>query len=238
MRTLGLLIVGDEILAGEVKDRNGPYLLDRARAMGVPVACAVTVPDDADAVAEALDLLRGRAGNVVVSGGLGPTHDDVTRQALAAALGVPLARHEEAERRLRGYFGAHATEADLSMADLPIGSMLVDGLRTPAFGFAVDDYLVLPGVPELFADIVDGLVMTWGGTPLARAEVVAPHREGEIASVLARIQDEATDVNIGSYPELADGRWQVRLVVRGADPDRVEVVRARIAREFPSATGA
>lgn len=232
MRTLGLLVVGDEILAGEVRDRNGPYLLDRARTLGVPVVLVVTVPDDAEAVAEALELLRARASTVIVSGGIGPTHDDVTRQAVAAVLGVGLSCHADAARRLRGFYGEDATTADLSMADLPEGAELVEGLRTSAFGFRCGDVVVLPGVPSLYADLVDGLAASWGGTPLARAEVMTPHREGEIAPVLARIQDDATDVSIGSYPELEAGRWHVRVVVRGADPDRVEAVRVRLAREL------
>lgn len=235
MRTLGLLIVGDEILAGEVRDRNGPYLLEQARGLGVPVVLVATVPDDAEAVAEALELLRARAVTVIVSGGIGPTHDDVTRQAVAAVMGVGLERHEEAERRLRGFYGEDATDADLSMADLPVGATLVEGLRTSAFGFQCGEVVVLPGVPALYADLVDGMAASWGGTPLARAEVKTPHREGEIAAVLARVQDEAADVSIGSYPELEAGRWHVRVVVRGADADRVEAVRAQLARDLARA---
>lgn len=235
MRTLGLLVVGDEILAGEVRDLNGPYLLDRARALGLPVVMVVTVPDDAEAVAEALELLCARAGTVIVSGGIGPTHDDVTRQAVAAVLGVGLERHAEAARRLRGFYGEEATAADLSMADLPVGAELVEGLRTSAFGFSCGEFVVLPGVPSLYADLVDGLAASWGGSPLARAEVVTPHREGEIAPVLTRVQDEAPDVSIGSYPELEAGRWHVRVVVRGADPERVEAIRAQLAGELARA---
>ena len=232
VRTLSVLIVGDEILGAEVRDLNGPHLLARARAWGAPVRRAVTVPDDEGAVVEALALLGARSDVIVVSGGIGPTHDDVTRPAVARVLDAPLVRHAEAERRLRGFYGAEVTAADLSMADLPRGATLVDGLRTSAFGFRVRDVVVLPGVPSLFADLVDGMAPWLGGPPLERAEIVTPHREGEIADVLAAAQSGADDVGIGSYPELEGGRWRVRIVVRGTDPDRVRAVRVRLEAEL------
>jgi molybdenum cofactor synthesis domain-containing protein len=238
VRTLSVCIVGDEILAGEVRDLNGQYLFDAARSWGAPVLRAMTVPDDEGAVIEAVDLLRAWSEVVVVSGGIGPTHDDVTRSALARVLGAPLVRHAEAERRLRGFYGEAITAADLSMADLPRGACLVDGLRTSSFGFRVGDVVVLPGVPALFRDIVDGLAPWLGGLPLERAEILTPHREGEIAEVLAAVQEAAGDVSIGSYPELDAGRWQVRIVVRGADAERVHAIRDRVERDLEATLGA
>ena len=224
MTSIAVLIVGDEILRGEIDDENAPYLLRELREAGVPVERIVTVPDRTELIVEELRRLRGLADAVVVSGGLGPTHDDVTRRAVAEALGTDLVVHPEAEARVRGFYAERVTDAELEMACMPRGARLVDGLRTKTFGFEVQRVYALPGVPFLFRDIVDGLKERFAEAPLHRRFVETLRREGQIAPCLAAVQERSPDVAIGSYPIYDAGAWRVRVVLRGADPDRLDEV--------------
>ena len=160
---------------------------------------------------------------MIVSGGIGPTHDDVSRPAMARALGVPLETHPEAEARIRGFYGALTTTAELEMARLPRGSRLVHGPRTGTFGFAVSGLYGFPGVPFLLKDLTDAIVPEFRGAPLSRAEILdesargrdrrLPHRD---AARRARGRDRLV-------PGLHRRALDRRVVVRGEDPDRVGV---------------
>ena len=218
---MALLIIGDEILSGEIEDTNTPAFLRRCRDVGIPVPRMVAVGDDAETIASELTRLRALADAVVLSGGLGPTHDDETRAAVAQALGVELETHAEAAERIRGYYGEKTTDSDLSMASFPAGARLVVGPETGSFGFEVGRVYALPGVPFLFRDIVEGLLPDFQGAPLHRHEILSHLREGELAPRLADFQGRWRDVAIGSYPECIDGDWRVRVVLRGADETRV-----------------
>jgi molybdenum cofactor synthesis domain-containing protein len=228
VRSAAILIVGDEVLSGEVRDTNCPYLVQRLASAGVRVARVVTAPDDEDVLVDELTRLRALADAVVVGGGIGPTHDDVTRPAVARVLGVPLVTQAQAERRLRAYFGDRLTPADLSMAEMPEGCRLLTGARTGTLGFALAGVYVLPGVPFLFEDLADGLLAEFTAPPLHRCEIVTPRTEGEIAVHLAEVQGRSADVRIGSYPVFADGRWHVRVVLRASDLGRLDVVACEV----------
>lgn len=235
MNTAALLIIGDEVLSGEVRDDNGPWLIARLTALGTRVVRVSTVPDARDAIVRELRSLRALADVVLTSGGIGPTHDDLTRQTVAEALGLPLVRHAEALERVERWYGARTTEAERTMADLPAGSVLLRGARTDGLGFAVANVVVLPGVPFLLRDLVDGSAERFAGPPLHREEVHTDLREGEVAPDLTRIQASALDVAIGSYPILDGHRWWTKVVVRGADPVRVAAVAASVRAAFARA---
>jgi molybdenum cofactor synthesis domain-containing protein len=231
MASVAVLIVGDEILKGEIDDENAPYLLRELREAGVPVERIVTVPDRRELIVEELQRLRALADAVVVSGGLGPTHDDVTRMAVADALDRDLVVHPEAEARVRGFYAERVTDAELAMACMPRGARLVDGLKTGTFGFEVEGVYALPGVPFLFRDIVDALKASFAEAPLHRCVLETRRREGQIAPCLAAAQERSPDVEIGSYPIYEEaGTWRVRVVLRCADPERL----AQVAREVES----
>jgi molybdenum cofactor synthesis domain-containing protein len=229
VRSVGILIVGDEILRGEVADENGPFLIRRLGGDGVLATRQVVVGDEREAITQELARLRALSDAVVVSGGIGPTHDDVTREAVAEALSVPLVAHAAAAEAIRGFYGAATTDAELGMSLLPDGARLVRGPRTGTFGFEAGGVYGFPGVPFLFRDLVEGIAAEFLAPPLHRAEIVSVRREGEIAPFLAEVQGAARDVAIGSYPVCERGSWRVRVVVRGADPARVESVRATLA---------
>ena len=228
MRTVGILIVGDEILKGEISDLNGPYVIQALSRRGVEIVRLVVTPDDVEAIATDLTRMRALADAVVLSGGIGPTHDDVTRPAVARVLGRPLVVHAEAARRIRGYYGDRVTDAEMSMASMPQGARLVSGERTGTFGFEAAGVYALPGVPFLFRDLVDGLARDFDDMPLHREEVRTDRREGELAPHLAAVQGDTRGVMIGSYPVCEDGCWHVRVVVRGRDPVLVAACAQRI----------
>src|SRR5262245_419601 len=177
-------------------------MLARLAALGSRVVRVAVVPDREADIVDELRRQRAAADAVLVSGGIGPTHDDVTRPAVARALGVPLERHPEAVERIRAWYGSRTTEAELSMALLPRGARLMRGARTTTLGFAIGGVMAMPGVPSLLRDLVEGAAAELSGPGLSKAEVVTPLREGEIADDLTRIQGAAVDVAIGSYPVL------------------------------------
>lgn len=224
MRSAALLIIGNEILSGEVKDENGPWAIDRMVASGVDVRRVVTVPDERDTIAAEIRACRAAADAVIVSGGIGPTHDDETRPAIADALSAELEWNAEAEARIRKFYGDRLTDAELSMAEFPRGARLVSGAKTGTFGFEVRRVYALPGVPFLFHDLIDTVVLDFDGGPLHKRELRSDRREGEIAPHLADAQLRCGDVAIGSYPVCVDGVWHVRVVLRGPDPDRLDAV--------------
>ena len=233
MKTAGILIVGDEVLSGEVRDENGPWLLGRLSSLGSRVVRVAIVPDRAEEISQELRRLRGAADAVLVSGGIGPTHDDVTRPAVAEALGVPLEVHPEAEARVRQWYGERTTEAELSMALLPRGSRLLRGAKTNTLGFSASGVYVMPGVPFLLRDIVEGCAHEFAGEALHREEIHTALREGEIAPDLSLIQGRALDVAIGSYPVMdGAGTWTTRIVVRSTDPARSSAVAGEVRAAF------
>lgn len=232
MRTASVLIVGDEILSGEIRDENGPFLIQRLAGLGVRVQRLATCPDREEDLVLELSRLRALSDAVVVSGGIGPTHDDVTRAALAVALGVPLTRHAEAERRIRGYYGAEVTSSDLEMADLPRGARLVIGPATGSFGFELSGVYGFPGVPFLLRDLTTAILPEFSGAPLVKSELHTDLREGQIAPVLSAAQRDSPDVAIGSYPVVDAGRWHVRIVLRGPTIERVSALEQRLRADL------
>ena len=230
VRSASLLVVGDELLSGEIRDENTPWIIDRLAREGVRVVRVAVCPDVEDEVATEVRRLRALSDALLVTGGVGPTHDDVTRPALARALGVTLVPHPEAERRIRGFYGQAVTAAELEMAMLPAGARVVVGPSTGTLGFELGGVYGFPGVPVLMRDLVEGIVSDFRGAPLHRQEVITGLREGEIAPLLTRTQAEHPDVAIGSYPVLEAGAWHVRLVLRSTDAARASMV-ARQLRE-------
>lgn len=225
MRSVAVLIIGDEILHGEIPDQNGPRLIRHFANLGISVVRLVVVPDERTPIITELQRLRALADAVIISGGIGPTHDDHTRQAIAQALGVGLTTNTEAAERIRGFYGEQVTGAELSMAEFPDGARMVNGARTGTFGFEVRGVYALPGVPSLFSEIVEGLATDFQRSPLHKLELTTTLREGEIAPRLASAQGAVGDVAIGSYPVCDDdGCWHVRVVLRGEDPDRLAAV--------------
>ncbi len=227
--SVGLVIVGDEIVSGEVRDENAQFLTSRLTAAGITVREIRQVRDALPAIVQALSDLGKAADAVLATGGIGPTHDDLTRQAVAQCLGCPCTRHPEAERRLRRGIGATITPAELTMADLPVGAELLDGEAAPAFGFRAGHFYALPGVPYFLKDIANLLLASWARCPYLRADECSELREGLVAEDLRQLQERFPEVGVGIYP-IQEGRWRIRVVLRSFDAEALARARAGVQR--------
>lgn len=216
--TAAMLVVGNEILSGHTRDANVQYLGAALGELGIRLVEARVVEDDLDAIVAALDALRASHSYVFTTGGIGPTHDDVTAAAVARAFGRPLERHPEAVRRLERFYGAEINQARLKMAEVPTGAELIDNPISAAPGFSLGNVHVFAGVPRIMQAMFEGIRHNLKGGPRMRSETVTiliP--EGRLAAGLARLQMGNPRVEIGSYPFSHGDRKGVRVVVRGHD---------------------
>ena len=228
--TAGLLVIGNEILSGRTQDANIAYLGHRLNEIGVRLAEVRVVPDiEADIVA-AVNALRARFDYVFTTGGIGPTHDDITAASVAAAFDVPLVQNPEARARLEGnYRAGDLNEARLRMANTPEGATLIDNPVSAAPGFQIGNVFVMAGIPvimqAMFESIVHRLV---GGKPLLSRTFTVSLPEGKIAAGFGALQAAYPDVEMGSYPFSRDGRFTTRLVLRSSEEDRLAAAAAEL----------
>ena len=228
--TAAVIIIGNEILSGRTKEANLSYLASKLGEVGIRVMEARVVPDVEATIADAVNTCRARYAYVFTTGGIGPTHDDITARCIASAFGVPFGRNQEAERRLLAYYDpAQVNEARMSMADMPEGVSLIDNPVSVAPGFRLENVYVLPGVPKILQAMVDGLVPNLeGGTPIVSRALTVYAAEGEMAATLEGVQNDFPDLDLGSYPFFRQGRFGTTLVSRGADAARVEAAHAAL----------
>jgi molybdenum cofactor synthesis domain-containing protein len=226
--TAGLLIIGDEILSGRTKDKNTGTIADHLTAIGIRLSEVRVVPDEEAEIVGALDALRGRYDYVFTTGGIGPTHDDITADAVAKAFGVSIDIDPRAVAIMRQRFSeAELTPARLRMTRIPDGADLVDNPVSLAPGFFIGNVIVMAGVPKIMEAMLAAVTprLRTGAKMLSvTIHVSAP--EGRIAPVLSAAQDAYPDVKMGSYPYVIDGRFGAHLVLRAVDADRLEVAAA------------
>ncbi|MFP4126569.1 MAG: competence/damage-inducible protein A [Alphaproteobacteria bacterium] len=225
-----VVVIGNEILSGRTRDANLSHLARKLGEVGIAVAEARIVPDDGDAIVEAVNALRARYAYVFTTGGIGPTHDDITAAAVARAFGVPFERNAEAERRLLAYYDPdQVNAARLSMADMPAGVELIDNPVSVAPGFRLANVYVLPGVPKILEAMVELLTPRLaGGAPIVSRALTVFCAEGALAQTLAAVEAEAEGVALGSYPFVRQGRFGTTVVVRGRDEARVVAALATL----------
>jgi molybdopterin-biosynthesis enzyme MoeA-like protein len=227
------LIVGNEVLSGMVGDMNGPYLIRRLRARGIDLRALRVEPDEVECIAEAAEALRARGDLLVTSGGLGPTHDDVTVAGIARALARPVVRDAAMDALLRQHLGDQITPEALRLADVPAGASFVPVPGTWLPVLTVENVVLLPGIPRLFQLQLDGILDRHGATaPFALREVFLSVREHVIAGVLAIVAARFPDVRIGSYPASHEAH-EVKLTLESRDPLRVEDALGALLRELP-----
>jgi molybdenum cofactor synthesis domain-containing protein len=218
--TACLIIIGNEILSGRTLDANLSYIATRLGEIGVRMAEARIVPDDETAIVEAINACRARHTYVFTTGGIGPTHDDITGACIAKAFGRRYERNREAERRLLAYYPPErVNEARMSMADMPEGVELIDNPISVAPGFRIENVHVLPGVPKIMQAMLDGVLPTLKGGPKVQARaitVLAP--EGDVAAAgLGDLQARFPTLEIGSYPFWRPEGPGTTIVLRGTD---------------------
>ncbi|BAE49312.1 competence/damage-inducible protein A [Paramagnetospirillum magneticum] len=228
MANAAILVIGNEILSGRTQDSNVAYLGKELAARGITLAEVRIVRDDPAAIVAALNALRAAYTYVFTSGGIGPTHDDITSAAVARTFGVALERNPEAVRRLQSRYGeGELNAARLKMAEIPAGAQLVDNPISQAPGFRLDNVFVMAGVPSILRAMFEGIRHTLAeGPPQLSRSVTLGVREGDLAEGLTRIQDRHPEVDVGSYPSFTEGRSLVAIVARGTDAARLEQVMA------------
>ena len=217
--TAALIIIGDEILSGRTQDANLAYLAKWLNVQGIRLKQVRVVADEMDAIAEALNALRTKYDYVFTTGGIGPTHDDITVDAIAAALGIGVVIHPAARAILAGYYKDKLTDARLRMARVPEGASLLENARTGAPGIRIDNIFIMAGVPVITQGMLaslDGKLE--GGDPVLSRSVGAWTAESRVAVLLGAVEKAHDGVQIGSYPFWRDGRTGANFVLRATDP--------------------
>lgn len=229
--TAALLVIGNEILSGQTRDANLAFLGENLGAIGIRLREARVVADEESAIVAAVNELRRRFDYVFTTGGIGPTHDDITSAAVAKAFGRPWTLHPEAHRILEAYYKpGELNEARLRMAHGPEGARLVENPISGAPGFQVENVFVLAGIPAVMQAMFESLRhRLTGGQPLLSRTIVAELPEGRLAQGLGEIQAANPDVEIGSYPFHKDGRYGSRLVVRTTETGRLAEVGDQVS---------
>lgn len=226
--TAAILVIGDEILSGKTEEQNARFLTGELRDLGVALRCILTIPDEIETVATAARDLAARFDYVFTSGGVGPTHDDVTIKGIAQAFNRPVVRHPELESRIRKYFGERAEESHLRMADVPEGSTLLEApdLRWPTLACA--NIYILPGVPELFRKKFAAIRERFRATPFFARAIFTHEDEFDFAERLQALADQHPLVMIGSYPHFASPEYRVKMTLESKDAVALESAAAAL----------
>ncbi len=233
--TAAILVIGDEILSGKVGDQNAELLIGELRELGVALRRILIVPDEVETVAAATRELSVQFDYLFTSGGVGPTHDDVTIPGIAAAFGLPLVRHPELERNIRDYFGERLEESHLRMAEMPEGTRLIDG---PGLKWPVPvcrNVYILPGVPEHFRRKFLAIRERFRVEPFFLHVIYTQEDEFDLAAGLTAVADAHSAVAIGSYPNFASDEYRVKLTLESKNLSALESavtdLMARLAPE-------
>ncbi len=217
--TACLIIIGNEILSGRTRDANLQFLGENLNALGIRLMEGRVIPDVEATIIANVNEARARFDYVFTTGGIGPTHDDITSACIAKAFGRKLIRHPDAEKLLLAHYKPEdVTEARMKMADVPEDSILLDNPVSRAPGFQVGNVFVLPGVPRIMQAMFDLFKhRLTGGAEMLSKSIASYTPEGKIAARLTTLQDEHPALEIGSYPFSRDGRHGSTIVIRGTD---------------------
>lgn len=231
MPSVAAIVIGNEILSGKFADENGPYLIRRLRALGADLRRIVTIPDTLDDIAVEVRRCSERFDAVITSGGVGPTHDDLTYDGVARAFDVPLEPLPALLELLERY-QLSRSPANLRMASPPRGTELVAGDRAPFPIVRVRNVYVLPGVPKLFRAKFEAIAPLFQGPEICADRVYVDERESDIADELTRIAADHPGVDIGSYPRWDEPGYQVILTLESRDPAALVAARTALDTRF------
>jgi len=229
--TACLLVIGNEVLSGRTQDANIRFIATGLGEIGMPLKEVRVIPDVPDTIVTTVNECRARFDHVFTTGGIGPTHDDITSECVAAAFGVPWEPHAEAWARMeRHYQPGEFNEARQRMATMPRGAALIDNPISIAPGFTIGNVHVMAGVPRIMQAMFTALRPTLqGGTPVqSRAVHAAGLLEGSIAAGLGAIQTRFPDLDLGSYPFYRANANGVALVAKGTDPEALDACIAEV----------
>lgn len=235
--TAAMIVIGDEILSGRTRDSNLNFLAKELTRHGIDLREARVISDDNDAIVSAVKDLSGRVDHLFTSGGIGPTHDDITADCVAEAFGDHIDIRDDARDLLMGYFnsrGVEATEGRMRMARIPDSAELIENPVSIAPGFTIQNVHVMAGVPAVFeAMVATVLSKIEGGAPLLSQSHRVERPEGEVAGPLRILADKYPDLSIGSYPFNDKGVFGTNVVIRGHDGAQVDAAMVALCQEFP-----
>ena len=231
--TAAMLVIGDEILSGRTRDANTHHLARELTRTGIDLAEVRVVHDDEAAIVAAVRALSGAFDMLFTSGGIGPTHDDITAEAVARAFDTPIGIRDDARAILAAHYearGQDLNEARLRMARIPDGATLIDNPISAAPGFSIENVHVMAGVPSIFQAMVASVLPTiTGGAPILSQSLDVARGEGDIAGPLTDLAARYPDLSFGSYPYIRGGAYGVNVVVRGSDGARVDAAMAELS---------
>jgi len=237
--TAALVVIGDEILSGRTHDKNIAQIASWLQVQGIRLGEVRVVPDIEERIVEAVNALRARNDYLFTTGGIGPTHDDITVDAVATALGVPVVIHPEARAMLERYYtgrGSALTEARLRMARVPEGGELIPNRMSGAPGIRIGNMFIMAGVPHITAGMLDALTGTLeGGAPLLARTIGCWVAESEVADILRAAERDHDGAQIGSYPFFREGRVGANFVIRSTDAEVLERCAARLTQALEQA---
>ena len=232
--TAAMLVIGDEILSGRTRDANMHHLAGELVGRGIRLREVRVVPDEHERIVEAVNALRAAYDHVFTSGGIGPTHDDITADALAAAFGAKIDVRDDARALLAAHYertGLELNPARLRMARIPDGAELIDNPVSAAPGFTMGNVHVMAGVPAIFqAMLASVLPRIAGGAPLLSQMIDVGRGEGDIATPLGELAHRFPDLSFGSYPYLRNGAHGTQLVVRGTDAAQLDEAMVSLSK--------
>ena len=236
--TAAMIVIGDEILSGRTRDANMYFLAQELTKLGIDLKEVRFVADDQPAIVATVREMSGKFGTVFTSGGIGPTHDDITADCVAEAFGRTIDVRDDARDLLVAHWerrGVEVNEARLRMARIPAGATLIDNPVSIAPGFTVENVHVMAGVPNVFEAMVASVLPTLvGGQPLLSQTLRIDRGEGEIAGPLSELAARYPELSIGSYPFQQNGAYGANIVIRGTEAAMVDAAMTELAGLFPA----
>jgi molybdenum cofactor synthesis domain-containing protein len=233
MPTGGILIIGNEILSGKVADTNSTYLCRELRALGVDVERIVTIPDDVDVIAEEVREMSAAYDFVFTSGGIGPTHDDLTIDGIAKAFGRAIQVSDSIAARIERAQGGKPNESQLKMARIPEGAQLVDAADFWFPVVIVENVHIFPGIPELLRKKFESIQERFRGVPVLLRRVFVKRMESDIAASLHELLGEFPELMLGSYPRMGEKAYRVLLTLESRDAGYLERALASLLERLP-----
>lgn len=229
--TAGVLVIGDEILSGRTKDTNSGYIAEYLTSIGIDLKEVRVIADEKEEIVDAVRHFSLKYTHVFTTGGIGPTHDDITADAIAAAFDVGIEHNHEAITLMKANYPPdfELNEARMRMARIPIGASLIKNKASAPPGFKIKNVHVMAGVPAVMRAMMDEVAKTLEtGTIIHSRTVPFPRGEGVIAAGLGGIQERFDDVSIGSYPTMRDGKFVTNIVLRSRDEGRLSTAEKAV----------
>lgn len=234
-KTAGIIVIGNEILSGKVVDTNSPYLCQELRELGVDVRRVVIIPDDIEVIAAEVAAFSRQFDHVFTTGGVGPTHDDVTIEAVARGLGRGVSIHPDLEALLEHHWGDRPSAARHKMASVPEGASLLMEPSLPIPVLQVDNVYIFPGIPQLFRRKFNSIKERFRDLPYHGRQVFITEPESSFSHLLDTLLNEFPDLLLGSYPVVRNPDYRVKLTLESKDPDYLGKAFTRLLALLPPA---